>query len=286
MLFFGLYLKLAKQITLRLIYSLALLFSCYFAHAQRYQNQKQTNNDPAIGVNLQRPIEDENGKPITDPTKKAAYLTKRQHLITAQKSKLNRSGLIQNAVPLCTNGSFEEFEVSGGNVLKNFRYATGEPLNPIQCKDLSVNANQGIAQYDPTNMAVMSTTVPANHLDQYIGNINGYDQFALKINYKDSYEASSVVQAKRLKTDNETQLKFNYKAVLQVVEGSGHTDEQPYFKARVISSSGAVVDEFCLIGDATNCIFKQAPNLEAGSIVLYTPNWQSGILDMSNLPNN
>ncbi len=284
--FFPLYLKFAKRTTLKLTYSLVLFFSFCIALAQHDEKQQHANSDLPNTHDLQRPVEDENGKPITDPKQKAAYLAKRQKRIDAQKSKLSRSGLIQNAVPLCNNGSFEEFEVSGGNVLKNFRYETGQPLNPIQCKDLSVNANLGIPQYDPTNMSVMSTTVPANHLDEYIGNINAYDQFALKINYRESSEASSVVQAIRFKTDNETQLKFNYKAVLQVVEGSSHVDEQPYFKARVINSSGSVVDEFCLIGDATNCIFKQAPNLEAGSIVLYTPNWQSGILDISNLPNN
>lgn len=35
-----------------------------------------------------------------------------------------------------------------------------------------------------------------------------------------------------------------------------------------------------------NCIFTKAPYLEGGEIVLYTKNWQTGILDISTLPNN
>jgi gliding motility-associated-like protein len=156
----------------------------------------------------------------------------------------------------------------------------------MQCKDIPEIASQGIPLYNPANMNLMATTVPANHLDQYIGDIGAFDQYALKINYHDSYTSLSKIQAKRYKTDNETQLKFNYKAVLQSITGDDHVGEQPFFKARVINASGAVVDEFCLIGDPTNCIFKEAETMESDALVLYTPNWQSGILDISSIPNN
>lgn len=232
-------------------------------------------------------IEDKNGHLITDPLKRATYFTNKQHCLDSIRAKHNKSVLNQIAVPLCNNGSFEEFENLGGNVLKSFRYTTDEQLNPIQCKDPGGIANQGIKQYDPTDTALMASTVPANFLDEYIGDLHAFDQYALQVNYKHTdLSAMGVVQAKRFKTDNETRLKFNYKAVLQSINDSGHFEEQPYFKARVINSSGLVVSEFCVIGDPTNCIFSQAPNLEGGSIVLFTQNWQSGILDISAIPNN
>lgn len=43
---------------------------------------------------------------------------------------------------------------------------------------------------------------------------------------------------------------------------------------------------FCLIGDPNNCIFTQYESSSNGSIILYTENWQSGILDISSIPNN
>jgi hypothetical protein len=68
------------------------------------------------------------------------------------------------------------------------------------------------------------------------------------------------------------------------VYDSGHTDNQPFIKARIINSSGVVVSEFCLVGDETNCIFTKIPGNDAA--ILYTANWQSGLLDISSIPNN
>lgn len=232
-------------------------------------------------------IEDHAGHLITDPKQRKFYFLKKQKHLDAIKA---RKRMLYNppAVPLCNNGSFEEFQnLSGDNVLNSFSYTVGDPLNPIQCQSVSENANQPIKQYNPSDFGLMASTVPANFLDEYIGNINGFDQYCLQVSYKHlDLSAMGLVQAKRFKTDNETRLKFNYKAVLQTIIGSDHDNEQPYFKARVVSSSGAVVSEFCLIGDETNCIFSRAPNLEGGSVVLYTPMWQSGILDISSIPNN
>lgn len=233
-------------------------------------------------------IEDESGHLITDPIKRSAFLKRKQRENDSISKVYSRSSLAQVMVPLCSNGSFEEFETVGAsNILKNFTYAIGNPDNPTQCKSVSNIANQGVKQYDPNDMDVMASTVPANYLDEYIGNINGYDQYCLKINYKHTYLSTlGLIQAKRFKTDNETRLKFNYKVVLQSIFDNDHDNEQPYFKVRVVNQSGNVVSEMCVIGDAQNCIFKQAPNMEAGSVVLYTPNWQSGILDISSIPNN
>ncbi|MFN7015523.1 MAG: hypothetical protein ACK4ON_14765, partial [Bacteroidia bacterium] len=193
---------------------------------------------------------------------------------------------LQSSVFLCNNSGFEEFENSNSTyVLKNYSYGTGSPSNPMQCKNVNVQANLGIIQYNPNQSSLMATTVPSNYYDEYIGNINGFDQYVLKVNHRNSYTTSSVVQTKRFKTNNETEVKFNFKAVLESITGSDHYNEQPYFKARIIKNN-VVVSEFCLIGDPNNCIFTQSGSSSGNSVVLYTQNWQSGILDISSIPNN
>ncbi|CAM3527525.1 T9SS type B sorting domain-containing protein [Flavobacterium saliperosum] len=232
-------------------------------------------------------IEDRNGKIITDSVQRALYFLKRQEELNVNNKSTSTSRATLTPAHLCSNSNFEEFEIaSGATVLKHFLYTTANPINPTQCVTPTTTANQNIAQYNPNQNSLMASTVPSNYIDEFIGNINAFDQFALKINHKDSYTTSGVVQAKRFKTNNETNVIFNYKAVLQSIEDSGHFNEQPFFKARIINRNGTVVSEFCVIGDPTNCIFTQAPNYEAGSIVLYTQNWQSGSLDISSIPNN
>lgn len=232
-------------------------------------------------------LEDEHGHIITDPEQKKALLAKRRQQSDFLNATTDRSGLDLNPVPLCVNGGFEQHEETGSvGILKNFGYTLGDVLNPMQCRDLSSAATSGIERYTPANSSAMARTVPANHLDEFIGDIHAFDQYALKINYAESFSSIAKVQGKRVKTDNETQLKFNYKAVLQVVDDSGHNSEQPFIKARVLNQSGAMVDEFCLIGDPDNCIFTQADELQGGAIVLYTANWQAGMLDISSIPNN
>jgi gliding motility-associated-like protein len=230
-------------------------------------------------------IEDSNGNLITDSIQIANFLVKRNTEIDANSKLRFRATL--NPVHLCSNNNFEEFENnSGTNVLKNFLYTTENPINPTQCATPNTTANQEITQYNPSQTNLMASTVNATHIDEFIGNINAFDQFALKINYKNSSPTSGVVQAKRFKTNNETNVIFNYKVVLQSITGNDHNNEQPFFKARIKNSNGNVVSEFCVIGDPTNCIFTQAPGFDAGSIVLYTPNWQAGSLDISAIPNN
>ena len=232
-------------------------------------------------------IEDREGHLITDAFKRKVFFENAQKNNALQRKKSITSITSLSAVPLCSNGSFEEFEtISGTNVLKNYEYTDGAPLNPMQCKPISEVANLRIKQYDPNDVDLMVSTVPSNFIDEFIGNINAYDQYTLKLNYKESSPSMGLLQTKRFKTNNETQLVFNYKAVLQSITTNDHDNEQPYFKARVINQSGVVVDEFCLIGTPTNCIFKQADIVEGGNIILYTPNWQAGVLNISGIPNN
>jgi len=269
---------------LKHLFSALLLFAFIAARSQN-TDAPQSVFSMSSEVLSKIKLEDSHGHIVTNPQQKLAILARRQQLKDSVRDLENR--LVLTPVPLCTNGGFEESESVGGvMVLKNFGFNYGDVLNPMQCRDLPMGALADVSQYTPFNDNQMARTVPANHLDEFIGDIHAFDQYALKINHKNSSLTVSKVQGKRIKTDNETQLKFNYKAVLQVIEDTDHTEEQPFMKARIINQSGMVVDEFCLIGDLTNCIFKQAPVLEADAIVLYTPNWQSGILDISSIPNN
>jgi hypothetical protein len=230
-------------------------------------------------------IEDENGKILTDSVEKRVFFTK-LHLKKAYENKqLLEAQVNQTAVEMCTNSGFEQYEsISGAQKLKNFLYTIGDPPGPTQCRSITNTANSYIDIYNPSNTSVMATTVPANFIDPYIGDINAFDQYALKINYANSSTYGSIVQGKRFKTNNENYLKFNFKAVLMTVYDSGHTDNQPFIKARILNSSGVVINEFCLVGDESNCIFTKIPGSDAA--ILYTANWQSGILDISSLPNN
>lgn len=259
---------------------------CLFLFASAFgQNNDLTNEYLAKQKN--RKLEDRNGRLITDSIQRKAFFDKEKNYIESNNQRNLRSALAQTPVPLCINGTFEEFETIGGtNYLTNFEYTFGDPLNPMQCQPIHQQANTKIKQYNPAESNLMASTVPSNFIDEFIGNINAFDQYTLKINYKESTPSLALIQAKRYKTNNETSLKFNYKAVLQSITENDHDNEQPFFKARVVSNTGAVVSEFCLIGDPNDCTFTQAPYLEGNSIILYNPNWQSGILDISSIPNN
>lgn len=241
------------------------------------QNHSKNNSSPSGNSSL---------------IKSATHLERENYLKKHQYNKTFFAKNIQNLTPvhLCSNGSFEEFEsISSRNYLKHYNYFISDVSNPTECLSVNVDPNNGagIEQFDPSRVNVMATTVPANYVDEYIGNINAFDQYALKINHKGSTDILSIVQSKRIKTNNENELRFNYKTVLQSIIGdTGHENNQPFFKARILNRHGVQISTFCLVGDQNNCIFTKAPYLEGGEIVLYTKNWQSGILDISGIPNN
>uniref|UniRef100_UPI002610B204 hypothetical protein n=1 Tax=Flavobacterium sp. TaxID=239 RepID=UPI002610B204 len=256
-------------------------------HAQNKNSNTNLKVTTTQSIDLNQKVEDRKGHLITDLKEKAIYLKALQERQNEEKTRNSKATSSLVPVYLCNNSGFEEFEsISGENVLKNFLYTSSNPSNPTQCKSDNVIANQGITQYDPSSIYLMASTVPSNYLDEFIGDIAAFDQYVLKINYKDSYTTTGVVQAKRFKTNNENQVVFNYKAVLQSIEESGHLNEQPFLKARIISQTGVIISEFCVIGDPTNCIYTQVPNYDPESIVLYTKNWQTGTLDISSIPNN
>lgn len=257
-----------------------LSFQCFAQNSEL-----KTENSKIVLINGQA-YENTPKYNLQDSLQKRKFITKLEEEKKINSPKFIPFSRLQSSVFLCSNSGFEEFEnANNSTILKNYSYEIGSPTNPMQCKDLNIQANLGILQYDPNQSTLMATTVPSNYYDEFIGNINGFDQYVLKINHKDSYTTSGVVQTKRFKTNNETEVKFNFKAVLESISGSNHENEQPYFKARIIKNN-IVISEFCLIGDPTNCIFTESETPSYNSVILYTENWQSGILDISSIPNN
>lgn len=245
----------------------------------------QTQNSTSSNYLKDGIFEDASGIIITSEGAKNKFLKERNRKIQQEKGSMLKA--TQTAVEMCTNGGFEQIEsVGGANYIKNFLYNIGDPGGPTQCKSISNSADTYIPQYNPANTQVMATSVPANIFDEFMGDIKAFDQYALKINYTNSGTYGSIVQGKRFKTNNENFLKFNYKAVLQSVYDTSHTDNQAFFKARIINKNNVVISEFCLVGDEKNCIFTKVPAGGYGYVTLYTANWQSGILDISGIPNN
>jgi gliding motility-associated-like protein len=238
-------------------------------------------------------LEDKNGHLIQTLDEQNEFLKTREEKRKKEILNLKKVNLYlkttatQQAVEMCTNGSLEQYEtISGSSSLKNFLYTIGDPPGPTQCRSITNTANSYINRYDPNNMDIMATGVSSNLVDPYMGDIKAFDQYALKINYENSSTYGSIVEGKRFKTNNENYLKFNYKAVLQSVYDNSHTDNQAFVKARILDKNGVVVNEFCLVGDEKNCIFTKVPSQTSSYVTLYTANWQSGILDISSIPNN
>jgi hypothetical protein len=258
---------------------------------------QKTNQDNSTNTFL---FEDKNGHLIQDLELQKQFLKIREekkkteilnlktvNLNTKKGNLTSKTAAILQAVEMCTNGGFEQYENTNGNsYLKNFLYTIGDPPGPTQCHSITNTADSYINRYDPNNMNIMATGVSANLIDPYIGDIKAFDQYALKINHENSSTYGSIVQSKRFKTNNENYLKFNYKAVLQSVYDNSHTDNQAFVKARILDKNKVVVNEFCLVGDEKNCIFSKVPSQTSSYVTLYTTNWQSGFLDISSIPNN
>lgn len=274
----------------RILLLFILLHQCTFLFSQ------ETNPNSSNKLLF----EDKNGHLIQNLEQQQQFLKIREEkmkkeILNLKKANLNlkngnlnsKTGTTQQAVEMCSNGGFEQYEnISGSSYLKNFLCTIGDPPGPTQCRSITNAADSYINRYNPNNMNIMATGVSSNLVDPYMGDIKAFDQYALKINHENSSTYGSIVQGKRFKTNNENYLKFNYKAVLQSVYDNSHTDNQAFVKARILDKNGVVVNEFCLVGDEKNCIFTKVPSQTSSYVTLYTANWQSGILDISSIPNN
>ncbi|MGZ5211977.1 MAG: hypothetical protein ACXWB6_06890, partial [Kaistella sp.] len=141
------------------------------------------SNDPN---DLRRGIfEDSKGKIITGTAAQEKFLKER--VAKVQEEHKNMHKATQTAVEMCTNGGFEQTEtVEGQRYIKNFLYNIGDPPGPTQCKSISNTANTYIPQYSPGQTGLMATSVPSNLIDEFIGDIKAFDQYALKINHTNS----------------------------------------------------------------------------------------------------
>ncbi|MGL3000735.1 T9SS type B sorting domain-containing protein [Flavobacterium sp. RSSB_23] len=268
--------------------SAILLFFVFFLQFTIVFSQDKNSNPNTTPL-----IEDSHGHLIQGLEEQKAFLKnrelkrKKEYQDLKKTHQTSKSAITQQAVEMCTNGGFEQNETANGNsFIKNFLYTIGDPPGPTQCRSITNIADTPINSYDPNYTEIMATGVSANLVDPYLGDIKAFDQYALKINYENSSTYGSIVQGKRYKTNNENFLKFNYKAVLQSVYDNSHTDNQAFVKARILNKNGAVVNEFCLVGDEKNCIFTKVPSQDSSFVTLYTANWQSGYLDISSIPNN
>lgn len=270
-----------------LFFIVFIKFSCLFAQEI---NPNSSNNfllEDKHGHLIQSLEEQKQFLKIREEKMKAEVLSLKKVILNSKEGSLtSKTAATLQAVEMCTNGGFEQYEtINGNSYLKNFLCTIGDPPGPTQCRSITNTADSYINRYNPNNMSIMATGVSANLVDPYIGDIKAFDQYALKINYENSSTYGSIVQGKRFKTNNENYVKFNYKAVLQSVYDNSHTDNQAFVKARILDKNNKVVSEFCLVGDEKNCIFSKVPSQYSDFVTLYTSNWQSGILDISSIPN-
>lgn len=271
-----------------LLFALFIKFSCLFAQEI---NPNSSNNfllEDKHGHLIQSLEEQKQFLKDREEKMKAEALALKKVILNSKDGSLtSKTAATLQAVEMCTNGGFEQYEtINGNSYLKNFLCTIGDPPGPTQCRSITNTADSYINRYNPNNMNIMATGVSANLVDPYIGDIKAFDQYALKINYENSSTYGSIVQGKRFKTNNENYVKFNYKAVLQSVYDNSHTDNQAFVKARILDKNNKVVSEFCLVGDEKNCIFSKVPSQFSDYVTLYTSNWQSGILDISSIANN
>jgi gliding motility-associated-like protein len=192
-----------------------------------------------------------------------------------------------NQIPtdICTNGGFEDYEIiQNETVLKNFISIERDMYSLLTLIEGYVPISNS------SNLLVKSVSVPNNYIDTYIGNINGFGQKVLKvgrvIDINDPIPNppnEAVVQTIRYKSNNETELKFNYKEVVQASFSETHVGIQPYFSARILDMNDDIVSEFTVVADRSDCNLTFIS--EIVSEIGYTKNWQTCTLDISTIPN-
>lgn len=276
------------KIRILLLFIVFIKCTCIFSQEVNSNSSHNVLLEDKNGHLIQNLEEKKKFLKIREEKMKSEFLNLKKVILDSKEGNLtSKTTATPQGVEMCTNGGFEQYEtIDGNSYLKNFLCTIGDPPGPTQCQSISNTADSYINRYNPNNMDIMATTVSANLVDPYIGDIKAFDQYALKINYENSSTYGSIVQGKRFKTNNENYLKFNYKAVIQSVYDNSHTDNQAFVKARILDKNKKVVSEFCLVGDEKNCIFSKAPSQYSDFVTLYTTNWQSGILDISSIPNN
>lgn len=246
-------------------------------------------------------LEDENGKIITNEIEQNVILTKAKNKQIFEINNYKAISKTNSTVDMCLNNGFEEYDnMSGVNYSKYFDFQSiAEYPSPSECKlpiptyerilnnhNKTTYINQYLIPKYYYNAEVLSTTVASNYIDPYLGNIKAFGQFALKLNRTGSGADpfACIVSTTRRKTSNS--FKFNYKIVMQTIMNDHHVNHQPYFKARILDKLGNLKNEFCIVADTENCIFKKKKETMIDTYTLYTPEWREGFLDLSSIPND
>lgn len=242
-------------------------------------------------------IEDNTGKIIKDVSKQKEILARSRNQQLTMLPKVMKVESSNINVDLCSNGGFEDYEnISGVKYLKyyDFQSVIDYP-SPSECQlptlgegtAYRINSiNQFLVPKYFFDAEVLTTTVPSNFIDPYLGNIKSFGQYALKINRMGNNQDpfACIVSAKRKKTNSS--FKFNYKVVMQTIMNDYHKNNQPFFKVRLSDKYGNLKGEFCLVADTENCIFKKKKENNADVYTLYTPEWREGYLDLSSIADN
>jgi gliding motility-associated-like protein len=187
-----------------------------------------------------------------------------------------------NQIPteICTNGGFEDYEIiDGETVLKNFNSIINYPYT-----DFPIGTSEYIPISNTTNQSTRCVIVPSNYIDSYIGNINGFGQKTLKVGILENQTMGApqtVAQAIRFKSNNETELKFNYKAIISQALNEQHQGVQPYFLARILNMNNEIISYFQVNAEPLDCDL----TMLSDQSVTYSKNWRTGTLDISSIPN-
>ncbi|WP_329806077.1 T9SS type B sorting domain-containing protein [Flavobacterium facile] len=202
-----------------------------------------------------------------------------KNLIFKTKNSTN-----SNQIPteICTNGGFEDYEIIGGEtVLKNFN-------SKLYYYDTDSFTNEfNIPILNPTNQFAICATVSNNYVDPFLGSINGFNQYVLRVGKKIKSEGGRLrkVQAIRFKSNKETELIFNYKVVVQNSFLEEDQGAQPYFLARILNMNDELISYFQVYADPSECNLAILPDPNHYAIIGFQKYWRTGRLDISSIPN-
>lgn len=272
-------------------YIFFLFFLCLFVYPQNQNNG--------------RIVEDEKGNLIKNNSEIKVLENKSKVYQVEQYKNFLHKETVSSSSDICSIGGFEEYvNYSGIKYVKDFDFASIDNYpNSSQCVIPIDNCYYLCRKNEPVknieralfnyyhipkynyNVDLLSTTVPSNYVDPYLGNIKAIGQFALKLNRIGSGQDPFACIVNTVVTKTKNIIKFNYKVVMQTIMNDAHIDNQPFFKVRVLNLAGDVKSEWCIVADTENCIFKRKKENDT-TYTLFTTDWKEGSLDLSSIPDN
>ena len=118
---------------LKITLSFIVFLQCIFVFSQEIKPNSSNNFL----------LEDKSGHLIQDLEQQKQFLKIREEKKKAEILNLKKGSLtsktqaLLQAVEMCTNGGFEQYEnINGSSYLKNFLYTIGDPPGPTQCQSI------------------------------------------------------------------------------------------------------------------------------------------------------